>query len=101
MQEMKNILELGLYIGINGCSLKTEENLEIVKEIPLDRIMVETDCPYCAVRKTSAAWDAVKTTFKMAKKKKYDPDNMKDFIVRERNEPCLIVQVIEIIASIK
>ena len=33
---------MGLYIGINGCSLKTEENVEMVKTIPLDKILLET-----------------------------------------------------------
>ena len=41
------ILKLDLYVGVNGCSFKTAENLEIVKKIPIDRIMLETDCPYC------------------------------------------------------
>lgn len=40
--ELKDLLDLGLYIGVNGCSFKTEENIEVVKEIPLDRIMLET-----------------------------------------------------------
>ena len=30
-QELNQLLELGFYIGVNGCSLKTEENLQVVK----------------------------------------------------------------------
>ena len=33
---------MGFYIGINGCSLKTDENLEVVRAVPLDRILLET-----------------------------------------------------------
>lgn len=43
LEEMKRIVETGLYVSINGCSLKTEDNLAVVKEIPLDRLMLETD----------------------------------------------------------
>lgn len=41
-EELNELLTMDLYIGINGCSLKTEENIEIVKQIPLNRIMLES-----------------------------------------------------------
>ena len=49
-QELTEILEMDLYVGINGCSLKTQDNCEVVKKIPLDKLMLETDCPYCDIR---------------------------------------------------
>jgi len=49
VEEMRGLVDLGLSVGINGCSLKSEENLEVVREIPLDRLMVETDGPWVSV----------------------------------------------------
>lgn len=40
---MKFIADLGLYIGLNGCSLRTDENLETISKIPLDHILLETE----------------------------------------------------------
>lgn len=49
-EDLKNIIELGLSIGnsnklfqgINGCSLKKNENLEVVKTVPLKYLQIET-----------------------------------------------------------
>lgn len=52
--EAEKFIELGFFIGINGCSLKTDEQLKVVAQIPNERILVETDCPWCAIRPSHA-----------------------------------------------
>lgn len=42
LEEAKQFLDMDLYIGINGCSLKTPENLEVASQLPRDRILIET-----------------------------------------------------------
>lgn len=54
-EEMKRLVELGFDIGVNGCSLKTEGNLDVIREIPLDRIQLETDGPWCEMRASHAS----------------------------------------------
>ncbi|GMM36175.1 3'-5'-exodeoxyribonuclease [Saccharomycopsis crataegensis] len=56
LPELKRLVELGFYISVNGCSLKTEENLQVAAEIPLERLMIETDAPWCEIRKSHAGY---------------------------------------------
>jgi TatD DNase family protein len=44
-EEAEKFLSLGLYFGLNGIIFKTNIE-EAIKIIPLDRILLETDCPY-------------------------------------------------------
>lgn len=94
--DLEQVLDLGLYIGINGCSLKTEENLEVAKKIPIDRLMIETDCPWCEIRPTHAGFKHIKSDFKKSKNAS-DPSLQ----VKGRNEPMSLIQVLEILAAIR
>lgn len=55
-EELLKLLDLGFYIGVNGCSLKTEENLEVAKLIPKEKLLIETDAPWCEIRKSHAGY---------------------------------------------
>jgi TatD DNase family protein len=97
-EELNKYLSLDLYIGVNGCSLKTQENMEVVKKIPLDRIMLETDAPYCEIKQSHSSYSLIKTQFKDRVKKE---KMKKGLMCKDRNEPCMIVQVLEVVAKLK
>ncbi|KAI9207036.1 deoxyribonuclease TATDN1 [Polychytrium aggregatum] len=100
IEEALAYIQQGLYIGLNGCSLKTEENLAVVRQIPIEAIMIETDCPWCDVRPTHAGWkylqEAKLTDDKAKKKEKFELG----VPVKGRNEPQNIRQVACIIARL-
>jgi TatD DNase family protein len=45
LAEAKEFLSLGFYLGFNGIIFKLNLD-EVIKEVPLDKIVLETDCPY-------------------------------------------------------
>ncbi|ORM41008.1 putative deoxyribonuclease TATDN1 [Babesia sp. Xinjiang] len=94
---LQRVIDLGIYVGINGCSLKTTENLGVLKKVPLDKIMLETDCPWCGIKPTHASIQYVKTTFPVVKKAERMTG---DTIFNQRSEPCLIIQVAEVVHQI-
>lgn len=75
--EMRNCLDLGLYIGITGwiCDERRGHDLQaVVRYLPLDRIMLETDAPYLLPRDL-----------------KNKPDG-------RRNEPSVLPHILETVA---
>lgn len=111
LEEMREIVALGLDVGINGCSLKTAENLDVVRAVPLERLQLETDGPWCEVRASSAGMAALRaaaeggsagraqsfTPPRSVKKEKW----VEGALVKNRNEPCMIGLVAEIVAVVK
>lgn len=108
-EEMERMVKLGLYIGINGCSLKTEENLEVVKRVPLDRLMLESDGPWCEIRPSHASSKVLKEAQEMldmigevprtaaVKKERW----VKGKMVKSRNEPAATALVAVVVAMVK
>ena len=98
--EMRSLVDMGFDIGVNGCSMKTEENVAVVKEIPLERLQIETDGPWCEMRASHASTQYLKdapTIPKAVKKEKWQ----KGLMVKGRNEPATIPLVAHAVAKIK
>lgn len=101
-EEMLELVEMGWDIGVNGCSLKTEQNCLVVKEIPLERLQLETDGPWCEMRASHAGYLHLdgyneEKEIKWVKKEKW----VEGAAVKGRNEPCMIGKVAWAVAGIK
>lgn len=50
-QQAEKYLDMGFYLGFNGIIFKNIENInfkKVIETTPLDKILIETDCPYLA-----------------------------------------------------
>ncbi|KAL9095709.1 MAG: hypothetical protein Q9165_002141 [Trypethelium subeluteriae] len=100
LEEMRRVVAMGFDVGVNGCSMKTEENVAVVREVPLERLQIETDGPWCEMRPSHASAPFLKDAPplpKAVKKEKWT----KEWMVKGRNEPCAITQVAWAVAKIK
>lgn len=96
VEEMKELVDLGLFIGINGCSMKTEENIKMVAEVPIDSLLLETDAPWCSIKPSHASYPFLTTHFPNTKKEKQQDGKL----VKDRSEPCQLIQVLEVVAKL-
>jgi len=113
IEEAREYLSLGLDIGINGCSLKTQEELNVVAALPLSRLHVETDCPWCEIRRTHAGYshlsESSQTLLRAAvKKEAYSVSSSQGTDrtcscsagVKSRMEPMHLLGVVDVLASV-
>lgn len=90
----------------NRCSLKTEENLATVTALPLSKLMLESDCPYCEIRPSHAS-HAHLSSLPPYLSALYKPEAVKKekFVegkaVRGRNEPVGTGLVAWVVAQLK
>eukprot|EP00477_Mikrocytos_mackini_P001331 GAHX01001428.1.p1 GENE.GAHX01001428.1~~GAHX01001428.1.p1 ORF type:complete len:320 (+),score=47.67 GAHX01001428.1:45-962(+) len=97
-QDLEILLSTNFYIGLNGVAFREQETVEAIKSIPFERVMLETDSPYCRISKSYFGHSPIldeKFEDKCKKyktKKKYKVED-KEFLMKGRNEPCKVVEV--------
>jgi TatD DNase family protein len=45
LEQARKYMDMGFYLGFNGIIFKMDLE-EVIKNVPLDKLLVETDCPY-------------------------------------------------------
>jgi TatD DNase family protein len=73
IEEAKLFLDLGFYFSFTGVVTFTHDYAAVIKFLPLDRIMSETDCPYVAPKPYRG----------------------------KRNEPAYVIETVKAIARIR
>jgi TatD DNase family protein len=97
--ELHQLLTMvNLQIGINGCSLKTEENCRVAAQVPCDRLLLETDAPWCDIRPTHASHcHTTALEYPVAKQPKKWVEKC---CVKGRNEPAHIRMVADAMSAL-
>ncbi|KCV71274.1 hypothetical protein H696_02221 [Fonticula alba] len=97
-EEAKQLIELGLFLGVNGCSLKTEDNLQTVRRIPLELLLLETDGPWCMIRRSHAGYHLIRSHYPQTR-----PESATHplSVVRDRVELVHMNPVLEVVTAIR
>ncbi len=46
MSQLEKAIELGCYFSINPRMLRSKSGMEVIKRVPIDRVLLETDAPF-------------------------------------------------------
>ncbi|KAJ7786140.1 Mg-dependent DNase [Mycena metata] len=93
--EASELMDMGFYLSVNGCSLKTEENLQTAKAIRPDRVLLETDAPWCSMTGGHASKQHLASLPPSLREFYFPPSTKPENCtagktVKGRNEPCAV-----------
>ncbi|KAH7361554.1 TatD family hydrolase [Plectosphaerella cucumerina] len=99
--QMRGLVNMGLDVSVNGFAFSDRESLEMVREVPLDKLQIETDAPWGEI----AASSEVAKRY-LAKAGPLPPSKKRDkfemgVMVKTRNESCLLERVAFVVAGLK
>lgn len=100
-EEMLQLVELGLDISVNGISFRTDEQLEMVKHIPLNKLQLETDAPWCEVLGNDPKIAPYLATAKPLPASRKHNKFVMGQMVKTRNESCNMERVGLVVAGLK
>lgn len=119
MEEILN--RKNFFISFNNCSLRTEEGLQNLKACPLDKLFLETDAPWCGIRRTHPSYpllaEALEETkdtlpykqlgYTVLKKKKiplwFEQNGLDkvEYLIGDRHEPCELWKIFLLASKLK
>ncbi|RDW86404.1 TatD family hydrolase [Aspergillus mulundensis] len=100
-EEMLQLVALGFDISVNGVCFRTEEQLEMVRCIPLNKLQLETDAPWCEILEDN---ERIKHYLEGARalppSRKHGKFRVGE-MVKGRNESCTIERVAMVVAGLQ
>jgi len=97
-QQAEQYLELGFLLGFTGIITYSSDYDAIIKDIPLEKILIETDCPYLTPLKMQTDADDTQTNADNLPRQSASSPRKSAFI---RNEPLYVKYVAQKIAEIR
>ena len=97
---MLQLVELGPEISVNGVCFRTDDQLDIVRQIRLDKLQLETDAPWAEILLTDKILKYLQNARSLPPSRKHNKF-ITSQMVKGRNESCTIERVALIVAGLK
>ncbi|PYH88526.1 hypothetical protein BO71DRAFT_454019 [Aspergillus ellipticus CBS 707.79] len=99
-EEMLRLVGMGFEVSVNGVAFREEEGLRMVRDIPLDRLQLETDAPWCELLVEDRIAPFLQGARDLPPARKHGRF-ARGQMVKGRNESCTIERVAMAVAGLK